>query len=365
MKRLVFTVTNDLSYDQRMMRICSSLANSGYKVLLAGRKFSDSVPLNESSFKFKRIKCFFNKGPLGYAEFNIRLFFFLLFTRADLICAVDLDTIIPCFLVSGIKKTKRVYDAHELFCEMKEITTRPLIYQCWKTIEKMFVPHFQKGYTVNQPIADEFYRMYKVKYEVIRNMPTLMALPIPEKREKYILYQGAVNEGRGFETLIPAMKNVNVKLIICGDGNFMEQALQLVKLNNLEDKIVFKGKILPGALREYTLNAWIGITLFDKRGLSNYYSLANRFFDYMNAGVPQICVDYPVYRPIINEFPFAVLINDIGAESLAHEINNLLSDQLRYNYLQQNCLKARHELNWEREEKVLLHFYKKIFDTGA
>jgi glycosyltransferase involved in cell wall biosynthesis len=359
--RVVFTVTNDLNFDQRMTRICTSLAMNGYEVILVGRKFRASFPLLPVPFDRKRLKCVFTKGPLAYAEFNIRLFLFLLFLRHHVICAIDLDTIIPCYLVSKLKTTRRVYDAHELFCEMKEISTRPFIYKCWKTIEKWSVPAFKCGYTVNKPIADEFYRMYKVRYEVIRNMPLLdNDSVVPAKNEKYILYQGAVNEGRSFETLIPAMKYVRVRLLICGDGNFMSQARKLVNDHGLKDKVIFKGKILPSDLKEFTAKAWLGVTLFDKAGLSNYYSLANRFFDYMHAGVPQICVDYPVYRSIVEEFPFARLIEDISAENIGREINNILENEQMYHSLQRECMKAREILNWQQEEKKLLSFYQQI-----
>lgn len=345
-----------------MIRICSSLANNGYQVTLIGRQLKNSVPLTAASFRQKRLKCFFLKGLPGYAEFNLRLLFILLLTRHQLVCAIDLDTIIPCYLSSKLKGTHRVYDAHELFCEMKEIATRPFIYRFWKMIEKRFVPGFGYGYTVNKPIADEFYQMYRVKYQVIRNMPLLTEpFTVPLKKDKYIIYQGAVNEGRSFETLIPAMKFVPVPLIICGDGNFLQQAKQLAEEHGLNEKVIFKGRVLPGELKQYTEGAWLGIMLFDRTGLSNYYSLANRFFDYMHAGIPQICVDYPVYRSIIEEYPFARLIDDISAENLAKHIIVLLEHREEYDSMQQECLKARHVLNWQQEEKKLIAFYQEIF----
>lgn len=360
MKRLVFTVTNDLNYDQRMIRICSSLSANGYHVQLVGREFKNSTPLATMPYHQKRLNCLFNHGFAGYAEFNIRLFFYLLFTKHQLVCAIDLDTILPCLFSSKIKGTKKVYDAHELFCEMKEIVTRPGIYKFWKKIERYSVPAFKHGYTVNEPIADEFNKMYRVNYKVIRNVPVLKELIIPFKKEKYILYQGAVNEGRSFETLIPAMKDISIPLIICGDGNFMDRSKSLVKENGLEEKVFFKGKIAPAELYEYTKNAWLGITLFDKQGLSNYYSLANRFFDYMHAGIPQVCVDYPVYRQINDTFNFALLINDIQPASIAKNINHLLTNDILYNKLQENCLEARKKLNWQQEEQKLLSFYKNL-----
>lgn len=344
-----------------MIRICTSLAHAGYDVVLVGRKIKTSLPLKELPFKQDRIQCFFEKGKLFYAEYNIRLFFFLLLKKMDCICAIDLDTILPCYFISIIKKIRRVYDAHELFCEMKEIVIRPPIYKIWKRIEAFAVPKFTFGYTVNQPIAAEFGKMYGANYQVIRNISLLRSeTPIPSN-EKIILYQGAVNEGRCFETLIPAMKEVAAKLLICGDGNFMEQARQLVNDNKLEEKIIFWGKVPPDELRTITRKAYIGITLFENKGLSNYFSLSNRFFDYLHAGIPQLCVDYPVYREINDELPFSVLVKDLSARNLAAELNNLLSNEVLYNNLHQNCLQARLKYNWQEEEKFLIHFYKQLF----
>ncbi len=359
---IIFTVTTDLSYDQRMIRICTSLAAAGYDITLIGRKWQSSIPLITQPFKQKRINCLFEKGKLFYAEYNIRLFFYLLFKKMDCIVAIDLDTILPCYFISKIKKVKRVYDAHELFCEMKEIVTRPGIYRIWKRIERFTVPKFQLGYTVNQPIADEFKKMYGVDYAVIRNIALLKEIIPVEKKERFILYQGAVNEGRSFETLIPAFKNINCKLVICGDGNFMQQAKQLVADNNLQDKVIFKGKIKPDELTAITQQAYIGITLFDDKGLSNYYSLANRFFDYLHAGIPQLCVNYPVYKEINNDLPIAVLVDDISSTNIAAQLNNLLVNEVLYNELQQNCLKLRQTLNWQNEEIKLIQFYKNILE---
>lgn len=358
--KIYFTVTNDLSYDQRMIRICTSLTIANYQVILIGREMKYSLPLATQPFHQHRLTCFFEKGKLFYAEYNTRLFFYLLFKKMDCICAIDLDTILPCYFISILKRKKRVYDAHELFCEMKEIVTRPAIYKIWKKIERFAVPKFKNGYTVNQPIAAEFKKMYKVNYEVIRNMALLKNDAPFETNDKFILYQGAVNEGRSFETLIPAMKEVDAKLMICGDGNFMQQARQLVKENMLQKKVIFRGKVLPNDLRIITSQAYIGITLFEDNGLSNYYSLANRFFDYIHAGIPQLCVDYPVYYQINNELPIAILVKDISSKNLAAQMNNLLHNQVLYSKLKQNCMQVRQKYNWQQEEKVLISFYDKL-----
>ncbi len=361
MRRLFFAVTNDLNYDQRMIRICTSLAEAGYAVTLIGRRWANTPALVPRPFAQKRLFCFTRTGKLSYLEYNLRLFFYVLFKKADAVCAIDLDTILPFYYISKLKRLPRVYDAHELFCEMKEVVTRPAVYRVWKWVEKHTVPHFKYGYTVNDAIANEFNRLYQVQYEVVRNVPVLHPIAIPGKPEKYILYQGAVNEGRSFETLIPAMKHVHARLIICGDGNFMENARQLVQEHGLQEKVIFRGKILPADLRQYTLNAWAGVTLFENNGMNNYHSLGNRFFDYLHAGLPQLCVNYPAYQEINNKYQIAVLINDLRPETIAGGLNELLNNINLYNQLQQNCLQAREAINWQQEEKKLLEFYKNIF----
>ena len=361
MKSLVFTVTTDLNYDQRMIRICTSLQAAGYTVLLIGRRHSASLPLQRRPFKQKRLFCFFKKGKGSYVEYNLRLFIYGLFKKFDLICAIDLDTILPCYLLSRLKGSKRVYDAHELFCEMKEVKTRPSIYHIWKWLERKTVPHFPHGYTVNGPIQQILFEEYGVQYAVIRNIPLLKELPEKIATEQYIIYQGAVNEGRSFETLIPAFASIDCPLWIFGDGNFYEQAVQLTQHYGLGKKVVFKGKRLPEELRIITQNAILGITLFENNGLSNYYSLANRFFDYIHAGIPQVCVNYPVYKALNQQYGIAVLIDDLAPQTIAHAINGLIHDKNEMNRLKENCIKARTVLNWQEEEKVLLQFYKNLF----
>lgn len=364
MKKLTFTVINDLTYDQRMQRICNSLSIEGYQVTLIGRKLWTSSPLKAEKFKQKRLNCFFEKGKLMYLEFNLRLLFYLLFTPADCYCAIDLDTIIPNLCASFIRRKKRVYDAHELFTELKEIVTRPVIHRTWVKIEKFALPKFKHGYTVNAFIADEFRRKYKLHYAVVRNLPKFIEdFSSPAKNDRFIIYQGAVNEGRSFETLIPAMRYVNARLIICGDGNFFKQAKALVKIEGLEEKVEMKGMVPPNELRKITPKAYAAVMLFEATGLNQYQSLANRFFDYIMAAVPQVCVDYPQYKLITNQYGVASLIPDTDPQTIASALNNLLNDSVYYNTIRQNCLIARKELNWESEEKVLLEFYKNLFNS--
>jgi len=358
--RIICTVTNDLNYDQRMIRICSTLAEAGYDVTLIGFKRQKSKPLIERAFRQKRIPIIAEQGKIMYLQYWVFLFFYLLFTKVDILCAIDLDTILPIYYVSKLRGKKRVYDAHEIFTDLREVITRPSVHKMWTWIANHTVPNFPVGYTIGEAYAEDFKKRYGVNYGVVRNATILKLLTIPEKKERYILYQGAVNVGRCFEQLIPAMQYVNEKLIICGEGNFFNEAVALTKQYGLEDKIIFKGYVPPEQLRDYTLNAWIGITLFEETSLSNRLSMANRFFDYMHAGVPQLCIKYPEYEKVNAHYEIAYLIENPTAESIAQALNKMLSDDAYYQQLQANCLKAREVYNWQQETITLLKTYEQL-----
>jgi glycosyltransferase involved in cell wall biosynthesis len=96
--------------------------------------------------------------------------------------------------------------------------------------------------------------------------------------------------------------------------------------------------------------------------MSNYFSLANRFFDYMHAGIPQLAMDYPAYREINNLYPIAVLIDNPDTRSIVGALNSLLNNMDLYNTLQDNCRKAAGHFNWQEEEKKLIGLYQKILN---
>lgn len=358
--RIIFTVTNELNHDQRMMRICDTLAAAGYEVKLVGVKFTDSIALEPKNYQQKRIKVFRKKGLGFYFEYNVKLLIFLLFQRADIFCCIDLDTMLPVYFASVLKNKNRVYDAHEYFSQQKEVISRKKIYRVWHFIEKRWVPKFQYGYTVSEGIAKEFKKKYGVNYEIIRNMPVLKALAAEPLRQKNIVYRGNVNEGRGFEYLIPAMKKVDAPLFIYGDGNFLAQAKVLVKENQLENKIFFKGTVSPDELDKMTQQALIGINLVEPIGQNQLLSLANKFFDYIQTGIPQITMNFQEYRKINEAFEVAVLIDDLSVNDIEKALNDLLSDEALYLRLKRNCLSARAVYNWQNEEIKLLNFYNRV-----
>ena len=153
------------------------------------------------------------------------------------------------------------------------------------------------------------------------------------------------------------MQWVNIPLLLVGQGNFLAQTTALIQEYGLAHKVFIHPPIPPAELKRLTPLAHIGITLFEAEGVNQYFSLANRFFDYMAAGIPQVCVDYPMYSQIVAKHPFALLIKNIESTTIAEALNNLLSDGVLYHRLQQECSKATNILNWENESIKLIDFY--------
>lgn len=346
-----------------MRRISSSLAEAGYEVLLVGRKLKNSIPLRDEIFRQHRLTLFFTKGKLFYLEYNIRLFFYLLFQKFDVAVGIDLDTILPCYFISKLKGKKCIYDAHELFPEVPEVIRRPATQKTWRRVERYAISNIKNCYTVSDGLARYFQQQYGRTFEVIRNVPLLEAnFPMrhSDNKERFIFYQGALNEGRGLEQLIGALQFIPLKLKLAGEGDLSIQLRSLVKELKLTEKVEFLGRKLPDELKKITEESFIGVNLLENKGLSYYYSLANKFFDYVHAGVPVITMSFPEYSQLNKEYEVAVLVNDLQTDTLAGAIRQLSDDKDAYFRLHGNCLRARQEWNWQKEKQKLLAFYQSL-----
>ena len=375
--RVIFTVTNDLSYDQRMHRICSTLAGNGYSVTLVGRKLPESIPLEPQVYMQERLRSFFQKGFLFYAEYNLRLCLFLLFTPFDAVCSIDLDTLSAGCFATLIRRKKRVFDAHEYFTEVPEVVHRSIVKHFWGLVARICLPFYRHAYTVGPALAEIFEAKYGLKFEVVRNVPAILkaadTFPAPSHVVKGVqlpskwgsrgglLYQGALNEGRGIETLLEAMQYLeNAQLVLAGEGDLSVQLRQKARDLGLQDRVVFLGYVKPEDLKQLTAQAWLSLNLLENRGLSYFYSLANKFFDSVQACVPVLTMDFPEYHALNAQYEVAVLLEELSPESVAQAINSLLEDQEKYKKLQQNCRLAREEWNWELEQKTLLNLWRQV-----
>lgn len=279
----------------------------------------------------------------------------------DVVCACDADTLPAAVLAGKLKRKKIVFDAHEYFSEVPELVNRRWVYKFWQQVEHFFIPKVDVAYTVNDALAQLFEKKFKVKFEVIRNLPLRNQALQPNTIGKYILYQGAVNMGRGVKEMILAMQFIDeMPFYIAGTGDEYQTIKELIVHYKLENKVKLLGLKTPQELREITQQAYMGINLLEQRGLNYYYSLSNKFFDYIQAGVPQVCIAFPEYIKYNKQYSVAVLVERMVVDDIVKSIKTLIDDKALYVKLKQNCIKAAIELNWEQDESKLVSLYSKL-----
>ncbi len=348
-----------MTNDQRVNRICNTLCDMGLDVVVLCRKLKNSAEIEPRRYEIKRFKLLFNKGMAFYATFNIRVFFYMLFHRCDLLLANDLDTLLCNTLISRLKSKNLFYDTHELFTEVPELQNANFKKKIWLWIEKHCIRKPIATYTVCNSIADYYNQKYNLNMKVVRNLPVRKEMQSYENREKIFLYQGALNMGRGIELLIEMMKNFpDHKLYIAGKGYMHETLMELAEKLNLSDRVIFTGNLRFDDLHKLTSKAKIGFSVEQGTSLNYKYALPNKVFDYIQAGTPVVCSNFPEMRAVIENYNVGAIFNDHDAESLSKLVENLLSDENLLRKYHENCIEAAKVLNWENEKEILLSIYR-------
>lgn len=365
--RVFLSVINDLSGDQRIARIAQTLVEEGYQVRVIGRKLPQSQALPPSSYETHRMRLLFTRGKFFYLEFNLRLFGYLIFRGVDILHSNDLDTLLANFLVARIRGIPLVYDSHEYFTQVPELLDRPRTQWVWEQLEKRLFPRLAHVFTVNQQIANIYSQKYGNEVEVVRNLPMKkeMGDPALNPFSKILLYQGALNVGRGIELMIQAMAFLPKHCLwIIGAGDIEQELKSLAAEEPHPERIEFKGFIPFGDLHPYTQQAAIGFSLEEDRGMNYRLASPNKVYDYIQAGIPVIVSDLPEMKRIVQEHEVGEVLKSTRRtpRGLASQVLAILSDEEAYGGYRQACLAAAGILTWENERIKLIALYNRIED---
>ena len=370
-KIAVVSVINDLSSDIRVRKSCDALRECGYEVVLFGRQVPSSSPLPDWPWKSVRIKMLFRSGPLFYLFFNLRLFSFLLTQKSTLLFSNDLDTLLPNFLISKLKRLPLIYDSHEIFCEVPELQHSPVKKRIWQALEALILPRLRYCITVNDSIALYFKTLYGRDFISLRNIPPSLPLTLPASRaelhlpenKKLVLLQGAgINVDRGAEELVRAMAFVeNVCLVIIGSGDVWPRLQELAR--PLSDRVILIHKLPKEQLVRYTALADLGISIDKDTNLNYRFSLPNKLFDYFQAGLPVLASDLPEIAGLIRHYTVGEFIDNHQPQHLAERMTALLNSPNLPLY-RENAKKAAAELNWETEKIKLLDLIRQAARTS-
>ncbi|MCC6754205.1 MAG: glycosyltransferase [Saprospiraceae bacterium] len=362
--RIQLAATTDIVCDSRVRKIAGSLSAAGYELTVTGR-VRGGQPSLKAPYQLAWLKCFAHRGMLFYAEFNLRLFWKLLWSTADVICSCDLDTLPACTLAAKLRRRKLVFDAHEYFEHSVEIVDKPWVRWVWRMVARTCIPQCHLCYTVSASLAQELSHVYHKPFLLIRNAPVLSKVPPPldsrEGREKVLWYQGAVNAGRGLEQVIDCLPQLpGFELHIAGEGDLSLALKALVERLGLQSRVRFLGRLPYEMLQSHASQAYIGLDLLDGRSKSYYYSLSNKAFDYIHAGLPSIQMRFPEYEALQREFSTGVLVDDLNRSTLIEAISTL-DHPVRQTSCREQCLLARQHYHWGEEEKRLLEWFAGLF----
>ena len=302
-------------------------------------------------------------------EYNLRLFFFLLCRRFDIYHSNDLDTLLPMWLTTFIFKKKLVYDSHEYFLGVPEIQNRYFVKKVWSSIESFIFPKLKYVFTVNKSISDLYFKDYKVRPLVIRNLPnksslikvkTKKDLGLPDNKKLVILQGSGINVDRGAEELLEAISiQDDFFLSVVGKGDVVDKLKKRCAKSDLVDKVLFVPTLPYSQMMQFTLNSDVGVSL-DKNNNINYkFSLPNKIFDYSKAEIPFVSTNLVEIRKIAEEFHTGVLISSTSPESIIEGLNKAIALKKSKNFIS-NIAKMNSTLNWESESVSLIKTYEKF-----
>ena len=151
----------------------------------------------------------------------------------------------------------------------------------------------------------------------------------------------------------------NTLLLLIGSGDVIDILKKNVIDYSLKDKVKFINKLPYEDLFSYTSNADLGLTLDKDTNINYRFSLPNKIFDYINAGIPVLASNLVEVKKIVEEYKVGEILMSLEPRFIANKINTMLANTDKLNEYKANAKKASFSLNWETESKELINVYMK------
>jgi len=293
--------------------------------------------------------------------------------KPDIVHSHDLNALPISVAIARKLKIPIIYDAHEYETQVNGLVQGSLWQRSLSILEKYLIKKTNKVITVSESIANEYVRLYDIEKPIlILNCPpyksvkknNLFCLEFNIPNEHLIfLYQGVLSSGRGLLQLLEAFKELNDKakhLVVMGDGELETTVIKYAQENT---NIHYKTAVKPDGLLNWTSSADIGFSTIENTGLSDYYCLPNKLFEYLMAGLPVIVSNLYELKRIVHNYNLGWVLEENTAEHIKTLIESIKKDDVTL--YQASISNAIEEFNWEKQEERLLKLYKELLNYST
>lgn len=331
---------------------------------MLGRKLKTSPPV-PPDIPNKRVKLWFNKGILFYLNLNIYFAYSLWRSKSRIIYANDTDSLFGAFLGNLSGRKKLVFDAHEYFSEVPELQGKPLKQRLWRAVENLVIPKAKLCLTVSNLVAKAYQERFSKKFHLIRNISTSLREEKYEGTlpEKFVLYQGALNLGRGIELMIDSVPYFpeDLHLVIVGDGDVATELNMQAERSKHKYRIHFTGRQTPAKVSSITKRAILGLSLEEDLGFNYRAALPNKIFSYLHAEIPCICSDLPEMKSFVESNQIGRVLKSRNPLGLAKEVHHLI--ECREEFIPR-IKTAKQNNNWSIEGEKLKQLVNNVMDNS-
>lgn len=364
-------VTNSLKKDPRVQREARAAHEAGLSVIVIGQEDQHFDKVFLKSIPYKVDIIILGKTLLNTTNFFLRAirmpyrFLSFVFKTASYSPAVihcnDLNTLLQGWLASKLCGAKVVYDSHEVNTPIGEKALSKKESSDVRR-ENFLIRKVSKVVSVSNAAAQLIGDYYGIKPLVVTNCSYRVPIDYTkEKDNKYfnVLYHGIISPDRGYEEFVLAGKYIsdNVKLIIRGYGPTEAILKNLVAENLLENKVQLVPPVEIKDLIPTASISHVGVVLTKPVNPNYKYTVGNKVFEYINAGLPVILSNVPEHQYLIKKFNFGIIVDEVTPENISTAINELAQNKAKYKFLRENAISTSKIMCWENESKKLIELY--------